>query len=76
VEELQLEKFATEFGLRTLRESPPLPISLADNGISALAFWVGKKINVEISNISETRFEILLRSIAILKLTRLTLSMH
>ena len=76
MEELQLEKFATEFGLRTLRESPPLPISLADNGISALAFWIGINMKVEISNISETRFEILLRSIAVLNFTRLTLSIQ
>jgi hypothetical protein len=37
VEEAQLAKFATEFGLRMVRESPPFPINLAAAGIFALA---------------------------------------
>jgi hypothetical protein len=37
VEEAQLAKFATEFGLRMVREFPPFPINLAAAGIFALA---------------------------------------
>lgn len=76
VEEPQLVKFATEFGLRIVREFPPFPINLAAAGVAALAGLIEMNVNVETISTNETRAEILFGLRAVPKLTRLTLSLN